>query len=107
MASKKAPPSATLIVLREIRDELKEIRAEATKTNERVDALYRYVPEVEMRVATAFTEMVGAIGKLRDSFGEMRGELRDVRDLLRGSDEDRKRMNDHEQRLVALERKTG
>lgn len=113
MASTKKPDS-TLLVLREIRDELKEMRAEATKTNERVDALYRHVPEVELRLATAITDMVGAIGKLRDSFsdlrgsfGDMRGELREVRDLLRGAEEDRKRMNDHEQRLVALERRAG
>ena len=60
-------------------------------TNTRVAALERYVPEVEMRLAPAIASMAGTLGE--------------VRELLRG--EDRQRMRAFEQRLEALERKTG
>ena len=66
MASKKV--DRPLVVLREIRDELREIRGDLRTTNARVDTLSkrvddlrRYVPEMEIRLASAITAMVGAV----------------------------------------------
>jgi chromosome segregation ATPase len=98
MASNGKKPSATLVVLREIRDELKATNArvdnltgEVRTTNERVDALTRHVTEMDVRLSTAIVEMVGAFRELRDTLRETRdGKVADI-----------------ERRLSALERKVG
>lgn len=98
MASRTGKPDATLVVLREIRDELKKTNSRLDGTNERidrsnehVDALVSHVTEMEIRLATAIAGMVGAFTELRDT-------LRETRDGT---------VADHERRLQALERKSG
>src|SRR5438105_8530697 len=99
MAGKK--PDATLVVLREIRDELKKTNTRLDQTNMRLDhtnerldsmdgrlgALERYLPEMEIRFSTAMVGYVGAVNAARDHDQKWRGEI--------------------EKRLAELERKTG
>jgi hypothetical protein len=98
MANKKV--SASLVVLREIRDELKRTNARLDhmdgrlgEVTEQVVDMRRYIPEVEVRLATAITAMAGTLG--------------DVRDRLARAEDQGKRLDAFEQRLEALERKTG
>jgi hypothetical protein len=83
---------------------LKGIREETRKTNERLDELRtdlvdhierveRRQTETEVRLATDLVAVGGAV--------------REVRDLLREDRALRDRVDDHERRLVAVERRTG
>ena len=83
---------------------LKGIREETHKTNERLDELRtdlvdrierveRRQTETEMRLASELVAVGGAV--------------REVRDLLREDRVLRDRVDDHERRLSAVERRTG
>jgi hypothetical protein len=80
-----------LKALFEIRDEvrggLREVRDEIRKTNDRVDSLERVVIAEAAANRTAYSEVAAALR-----------ELRGRRDA---------RLDDHERRLRALERKAG
>lgn len=89
----------TLVVLREIRDELKEMRAELRSTNERVDTLHRLHVESEIRLASAVTDLHGATKDLASVVRETRAAERIAR--LEGEN------RDLEHRLTAIERKVG
>jgi len=95
MASKKVSP--TLKVLTEIREELRDTRAElrgsTVRLDGRIDSLATEMRESNIRVTT---ELV-AVSSI----------LRDVRDLLRTRLDDRDRLEDHERRLLELEQKVG
>lgn len=79
-------PSATLQVLREIRDELKQ-------TNVRLGAVERRQTETETRLVS---ELV-AVAKL----------VSEVRDVLRDRLDVRDRVEEHEKRIAALEHRLG
>jgi chromosome segregation ATPase len=87
------PPKTnpTLVVLREIRDELKGTNARLDRVEQRVEALEHRQAESEVRLAS---ELV-AVGK---AIGEVRDLLRDRLDL-------RDRVEEHERRIVSLERR--
>ena len=99
--------SPTLHVLREIRDELKG-------TNQRLDRVEARVAGVEERVGG----VEGSIGSLERRHAETEVRLAtelvavaravtEVRDLLRDRLDDRDRVDDHEQRLRAIEQRLG
>lgn len=71
-----AKVSSTLTVLREIRDELRTNNARLATVESNVDDLRRYVPEVEMRLATAIGDLAGLLR------GELVTELRDLRERV-------------------------
>jgi uncharacterized protein YPO0396 len=90
---------------------LKGIRDEARKTNERLDVTNDRLGELR-------TELVDRIERVerRQTETEVRlateliavgSAVRDVRDLLREDRVLRDRVDDHERRLVAVERRTG
>lgn len=100
----KPPTDHTLAVLKQIRDAVTQTNARLDQTNEcldqtradlsdRLDRLERRQTETEIRLATELTAVVGAVHALRDAV------LAD-RDL-------RRTIADHEQRLSAIERRTG
>jgi type IV pilus biogenesis protein CpaD/CtpE len=116
------PTNLTIEILKSIRDEVKGVRDEVRVTNERVDALGR-----EMRGSLA-----GLRGEARDGIAglseridavreqqvhtEMRlateliastAEFRALRDELRKTGFARARLDDHEMRIEALEKRTG
>lgn len=94
MASKKPEkPVTTLLAILELRKDLAGFKAEVAGVRQGLDDLTSYVKESEIRLGTEIVAMGGT--------------LREIRDLLRAASEDQKRWNDHEQRLVALERKAG
>jgi hypothetical protein len=76
-----------------IRDEARLTRGEVRQTNERLERLERRHAESEIRLAT---EVVGVAGAVR----ELRDQLRDDLAL-------RARVDDHERRLLAVERRPG
>jgi chromosome segregation ATPase len=84
-------PSPTLQVLREIRDELKQTNVGLERVEERVEALERRQSESEVRLATELVAVAKAV--------------QEVRDLLRDNLAVQHRVDDHERRIVALERR--
>ncbi|RLB54953.1 MAG: hypothetical protein DRJ42_07675 [Deltaproteobacteria bacterium] len=94
MASTKVSP--VLQVLREIRREIQTNTGEIRKTNERVDHLshrFDLLVEGQVRLASEVVSVAEAVG--------------DVKDLLRRRLDDRTTIEDHEARLLDLERKVG
>lgn len=100
-----AKVSPTLKVITEMRGEMREMRGEMREmqrglselqqevrgTNARVDETNTRLVHMELRLATELTAVVAAVCS--------------VRDLLAVRGDDRDRIEDHEQRLKALERK--
>jgi hypothetical protein len=93
MASRKKNGSIDLTtqVLIEIRDEVRRTNERLGQTNERLSGLERRQSETEVRLATELVAVARAVN--------------DVRDLLRAEHQLAPRVDDHEQRLAALERK--
>lgn len=87
------PTDPALAVLKQIRDAVTQTNERLDQTNDRLDRLERRQTETEIRLATELTAVVGAVHELRDAV------LSD-RDL-------RRTVDDHEQRLRAIERRTG
>jgi hypothetical protein len=85
----------TVEVLREIRDEVRatNTRLDALRhdTNTRFERLERRQTESEVRLATELVAVTGAV--------------REVRDLLREGRAASERLEDHERRIVSLERR--
>lgn len=95
------PTDLSLAVLEQIRDAVTQTREELSQrldqTNQRLDQtreeLSRRQTETEIRLETELTAVVGTVHSLRDAI------VAD-RDL-------RRTVEDHEQRLGAIERRTG
>jgi len=84
-------PSPTLQVLREIRDELKQTNERLGRVEGRAESLERRQSESEVRLATELVAVAKAV--------------HEVRDLLRDNLVVHHRVEDHERRLLALERR--
>lgn len=95
-----ARPSPTLVVLREIRDELKGTNQRLDRVEERVEALGHRLEALEHRQAEGETRLASELIAVGKVMGEVRDLLRDRFDL-------RDRVDEHERRLVALERQIG
>ena len=89
--------SLTIEILKQIRDGVAETNRRLDQTNQRLDdtrkELLARQTETEIRLATELVAVVGAVHSLRAAILE-------DRDL-------RQTVDDHEQRLRAIERKTG
>jgi len=83
--------SATLKVLREMRDELKGTNVRLDRVESRVAAVENRQTETEARLATELVAVARAVGE--------------VRDLLRDGLAIRAQVDDHERRLSALEKR--
>ena len=83
--------SATLKVLREIRDELKGTNVRLDRVESGVAAVENRQTETEVRLATELVAVARAVGE--------------VRDLLRDGLAIRAQVDDHERRLSALEKR--
>jgi hypothetical protein len=101
---------------------LKGIREETHKTNERLDTTNDRLDELRVDLRSGLddlrTDVVDRIERVerRQTETEMRlaselvavgGAVREVRDLLREDRALRDRVDDHERRLSAVERRTG
>jgi chromosome segregation ATPase len=101
---------------------LKGIREETHKTNERLDKTNDRLDELRVDLRSGLddlrTDLVDRIERVerRQTETEMRlaselvavgGAVREVRDLLREDRALRDRVDDHERRLTAVERRTG
>lgn len=104
-----APTDLTIEILKGIRDEVKgvreevngvrdevkvfreEVRGQLGETNARLDRLERRQADTEIRLSTELVAVVDAV--------------RDVRDLLREDRALHDRVDDHERRLAAVERR--
>ncbi len=80
------PTNLTIEILKDIRDGIRT-------TNERIDRLERRQVESETRIATELIAVAGAVNGLRE-------DLREERAL-------RQRIDDHERRIQAIERRAG
>jgi len=91
------PTDLSLSVLKQIRDAVTQTNVRLDHLSQRVDQtreeLSRRQTETEIRLATELTAVVGAVHLVRDAV------VAD-RDL-------RKTVENHEQRLIAIERRTG
>jgi TolA-binding protein len=92
--------SLTITILKEIRDEIRKTNERVEQTNERLDqtnqrlaGLERRQTESEVRLAT---EIIGVAAAVRD-----------LSDLLRADRTLRAKVDEHDQRIHALERKVG
>jgi len=97
---------------------LKGIREEAHKTNERLDETNERLDQTNAKLDDLRTDLVDRIERVerRQTETEVRlaselvavgGAVREVRDLLREDHALRVRVDDHERRLSAVERRTG
>ena len=80
------PTNLTIEILKDIRDGIRT-------TNERIDRLERRQVESETRIATELIAVAGAVNGLRE-------DLREERAL-------RQRIDDHERRIQAIDRRAG
>jgi hypothetical protein len=80
----------TTQVLIEIRDEVRELRGEVGGLRGEVNELRQRQVEGEIRIATGLTDVIGALGQVREAI------LEDRRFAAR--------VEDHERRITALER---
>jgi hypothetical protein len=91
------PTDLTIEILRGIRDEVHQTneRLDELRTDlvDRVERVERRQTETEVRLASELVAVGGAV--------------REVRDLLREDRVLRDRVDDHERRLSAVERRTG
>jgi hypothetical protein len=91
------PTDLTIEILKGIRDEVHQTneRLDGLRTDlvDRVERVERRQTETEMRLASELVAVGGAV--------------REVRDLLREDRALRERVDDHERRLSAVERRTG
>lgn len=95
MASKKRngePRHLTTDILIQIRDELQKANARLDTTNERLERLERSHTEDAVRLSTEVVAVANAVGQ--------------VRDLLRARRIDRRKVEDHERRIAALEKRS-
>jgi ABC-type transporter Mla subunit MlaD len=85
------PTDVTIVVLREIRDEMRGMRAELSEridqTNERLDAMEHRQTETEVRLATELAGVIAAVNEVRDL----------LRDNLLPT------VKDHERRITSIE----
>ena len=79
--------------LAEVKSGLGEVKSGLAETNERLDRLERRQVEADVRVATELVAVVGVINGMRDD--------------LRQDRVDRRRVDDHERRIHALEVRAG
>lgn len=86
-------PMLTLAVLREIRDEVKRTNDRLDQTNDRLDRLERRQTETEVRLSTELVAVASAV--------------RDLSALLREDRAFRAKVEEHDQRIAALEKKVG
>ena len=77
--------------VRGVREEVNGIRGQLGETNARLDRLERRQADTEIRLSTQLVAVVDAV--------------RDVRDLLREDRALHDRVDDHERRLAAVERR--
>ena len=94
---KKSRVSPMLLVLREIRDEVRG-------TNRRVDALTARVERVEEGVGAVEQRLVGVEIRLATELVAVAEAVRSVQQLIVARSA---RADDHERRIAALERRTG
>ncbi len=98
------PNNITIEILKDIRDGIRttnlrldqtrtELSERLDQTNERIDRLERRQVESETRIATELIAVAGAVNGLRE-------DLREERAL-------RQRVDDHERRIQAIERRAG
>jgi hypothetical protein len=99
--------SASLEVLREIRDELKGTNIRLDGTNVRLDRVESRVAAVESRVAALENRQTETEVRLATEIVAVARAVGEVRDLLRDGLAMRVQVDDHERRLVALERRGG
>ncbi len=92
------PTDLTIEILKDIRTEIRANGARIDQTNERLDhtnerldALHRRVVESEIRVATVMTDLAGTV--------------HEVRDMLRGSNDLRPRVETCERESLDLKRR--
>jgi ABC-type transporter Mla subunit MlaD len=85
------PTDITIVVLREIRDEMRGMRAELSEridqTNVRLDAMEHRQTETEVRLATELAGVIAAVNEVRDL---LRDNLIPV-------------VKNHERRITAIE----
>jgi hypothetical protein len=94
MASRKkngGPGDLSTQILIQIRDEMQKMREEQRATNDRLDHLEARQREDAVRLASELVAVARAVGE--------------VRDLLREQRDDRGRLDDHERRITAIERR--
>jgi hypothetical protein len=91
------PTDLTLEILKGIRDEVRMSREELSA---RIDRLSESQLHMETRVATELIAVASAVGLVTNELREMRADARREGGL-------RARVDEHERRLGALEKKTG
>src|SRR5215813_12275519 len=98
MASRKNGPDLTTNILVQIRDEMRSMHEEQRATNlgldttiDRLNRLETRQAEDTIRIATELVAVARAVGEVRDLLRDQRLELT--------------RLEDHERRLVAIEKK--
>jgi chromosome segregation ATPase len=84
-------PSLTLAVLKEIRDEVRKTNDRLEQTNDRLERLETRQTDMEMRLATELIAVTSAV--------------REVGDLFKDNAAVRGKVDEHETRIAALERK--
>ena len=83
----------TVEILKSIRDEIRGTNTRIDDTNQRLGLVERRQVESEVRLATELVALAGVV--------------REVRDAVRDDRVSRVRVDDHERRIEALERRRG
>ncbi len=115
------PTDLTSEILRSIRDEVRGTNARIDETNTRIDETNTRIDETNTRIDETNTRLDGTIARLdriergqteseiRTSTAliDLAGAVREVRDLLREDLGLSARVDDHEQRIRAIEKHSG
>jgi len=101
------PTNLTIEILKSIRDEVRGVRDEVRVTNERIDAVREQQVHTNERIDAVREQQVHTEVRLATELAASAGEFRGLRDELRKAGFVRARLDDHEARIEALEKRTG
>ncbi len=93
----------TISILKGIRDDLAALRAEAVKTNERLDTTNERLDTTNERLERVEHRQTESEIRLATELVAVAQAVNQVRDLLKAGMEVQKTVNDHERRISALE----
>jgi hypothetical protein len=105
------PTDLTIEILRDIRDEAHQTNQRIDQTNERLDRTNERLDELRAdlvdRIERVERRQTETEIRLASELVAVGGAVREVRDLLREDRALRDRVDDHERRLSAVEKRTG
>jgi chromosome segregation ATPase len=99
--------SLTITILKEIRDEIRKTNERVEQTNQRLDQTNQRLDQTNQKLAGLERRQTESEVRLATEIIGVAAAVRDLSDLLRADRTLRAKVDEHDQRIHALERKVG